>query len=276
MAIGNCVNYRGLNQNTIKDTFPMPLIDNLLDELHGACFFSTLDLRSGYHQVRVAEEDIGKTTFKTRNGHYEFLRMSFRLINAPSIFQSLRFVLVFFDYILIYSRELGEHLLHLKQVFMTLREHQLYAKRSKCKFGSQKVEYLGHVISRNEIAVDDKNVNAIVDWPLPRTPNVLRGFLVLTGYYRKFVKGYGGIAAPLNDLLKKSGFTWSEEAKVAFEELKWRLISSPVLCMPYISKDFIVEYDASGREVGAVPLQDKHPVAFSSKGLKGRALSIYL
>lgn len=163
MAIGNCVNYRGLNQNTIKDTFPMPLIDNLLDELHGACFFSKLDLRSGYHQVRVAEEDIGKTTFKTRNGHYEFLRMSFRLINAPSIFQSLRFVLVFFDDILIYSRELGEHLLHLKQVFMTLREHQLYAKRSKCKFGSQKVEYLGHVISRNEIAVDDKNVNAIVD-----------------------------------------------------------------------------------------------------------------
>lgn len=166
--------------------------------------------------MRVAKEDIGKTAFRTHDVHYEFLVMPFGLTNAPSTFQSLtnnvfraflrKLVLIFFDDTLIYSKKGEEHLLHLRQVFEILRKYQLYAKRSKYKFGSQKVEYLGHVITINGIAVDPKKVNAIVEWPLPKTPKVSRGFMGLTRYYRKFVKEYGGIAAPLNDMLKKGGF----------------------------------------------------------------------
>lgn len=145
----------------------------------------------------------------------------------------------------------------------------MYAKRSKCIFGSQRVEYLGHVLAKNGISVDLKKVSAVVEWPLPKMPKALRGFLGLTGYYRKFVRGYEEIATPLNNMLE---FMWTEEARSAFEELKQKLISPPVLCMPDFSKEFTIECDASKIGIRALLLRGKHPIAFASKGLKGKAL----
>ncbi|OMO64097.1 reverse transcriptase [Corchorus capsularis] len=217
-----CIDYRQLNKLTIKDKFSIPLVEELLDELGKAKFFSKLDLRSGYHQIRMANADIHKTAFRTHHGHFEFLVMPFGLTNAPSTFQSLmnhifqpflrKFVLVFFDDILIYSENWDSHIQHLHQVFKVLEEHQLFLKLSKCDFAA-----------RQE----------------------LRGFLGLTGYYRRFIRNYGIIAKPLPDLLKKNNFHWNELATAAFEQLKTSMTSAPVLALPDFDKLFVVESDAS-------------------------------
>jgi hypothetical protein len=277
-----CIDYRGLNKITIKNKFPIPFIDEMLDELHGAKYFSKLDLRSGYYQIRVRLEDVAKTTFQTHEGHYEFKVMPFGLTNSPTTFQETmnklfhpylrKFVLVFFDDILIYSKTWTKHLKHLEQVLSLLEENQFYAKRSKCTFGKDEVEYLSHIISKEGVKVDPNKIKEITEWSKPKSISKLRGFMGLTGYYHRFIKNYAHITAPLTNLLKKNSFHWSEEAGRCFEAMKKILSSTPVLATPNFTKPFVIECDASGFGIGAVLMQEGHPIAFERRKLNKREL----
>jgi hypothetical protein len=279
-----CVDYRALNAATVKDKFPIPVIEELLDELHGAKFFTKLDLRSGYHQVRVHPEDVAKTALRTHHGHFEFLVMSFGLSNVPSTFQALmnfvlkpflrRCVLVFFDDILVYSSSWTEHLQQLRAVLQVLREHQLHIKRSECSFATTSVQYLGHVISEAGVAMDSTKVAAVQSWPQPHSARGLRGFLGLAGYYRRFIQDFGTIAAPLTQLLRKEAFQWFDAATVAFEALQKALSAAPVLHLPDFNKDFIVDCDASGSGFGAVLHQGAGTIAFFSRPFAARHLKV--
>jgi hypothetical protein len=195
-----CIDYRQLNKATIKNQYPLPRIDDLFDQMKGATVFSKIDLRSGYHQLRIKEDDIPKTTFKMRFGHYEFIVLPFGLTNAPGVFMSLmngvfreyldKFIQVFIDDILIYSRMMEEHDEHLRLVLQCLREHKLYGKLSKCSFYQSKIHYLGHVISGEGIAMDPAKVEAIMEWPAPTNVPEVRSFMGLAGYYRRFIEDF--------------------------------------------------------------------------------------
>ena len=226
-----CIDYRELNKVTVKNKYPLPRIDDLFDQLKGASIFSKIDLRSGYHQLKVKDNDIAKTAFRTRYGHYEFTVMPFGLTNAPAAFMDLmnrvfrkyldKFVIVFIDDILIYSKNPEEHEEHLRLALQTLKEHQLYAKFSKCEFWLKKVHFLGHVVSAEGILVDPTKIEAVKEWKALRSITEIRSFLGLAGYYRRFVEGFSKIAAPLTALTRKGKkYEWTPKCEESFQELK--------------------------------------------------------
>jgi hypothetical protein len=235
----------------------------------------------------MKEHDVEKTAFSTHMGHYEFVVMPFGLTNAPATFQALmnkllaeylrKSVLVFFDDILIFSKTLEEHKIHLAQVFDILRNNQLFAKLTKCEFAQEKIEYLGHIISSSGVSTDPMKIQAMCNWPEPTGVTQLRGFLGLTGYYRRFIQGYGIICKPLFEALKKNGFVWGDRQKEAFESLKLIMTKAPVLALPNYKNPFVLEADACGYGIGAVLMQDHRPIAFMSQaiGPKAAALSTY-
>jgi len=237
-----CVDYRKLNDLTIKNHFPMPVIEEILDELSGSKYFTKLDLRAGYHQVRMQPQDEHKTAFKTHQGHYQYKVMPFGLTNAPATFQCImnhilqpflrRFVLVFLDDILIYSPTMEDHIHHMDLVFEQLRKNQFYVKDSKCSFAQSSLEYLGHIISDKGVSTDQSKIADMLKWPVPTDFTELRGFLGLTGYYRRFVKHYGLITKPLTSILRLKQFTWTETTQKAFETVKQVMTTTPVLQLP--------------------------------------------
>ncbi|GJU70885.1 putative nucleotidyltransferase, ribonuclease H [Tanacetum coccineum] len=244
-----CIDYKELNKLTVKNRYPLPRIDDLFDQLQGSQFFSKIDLRSGYHQLRVHEDDIPKTAFRTRYGHFEFTVMPFGLTNAPAIFIHLmnrvcrsyinKFVIVFIDDILIYSKTQEEHVEHLRLVLELLKKEKLYAKFSKCEFWLREVQFLGHVING------------------------------LAGYYRRFIENFSKIAKSLTILTQKSKtFNWGEEQEYAFQTLKDKLCNAPVLALPDGPEDFVVYCDASGIGLGCVLMQRGKVIAYASRQLK--------
>jgi hypothetical protein len=262
-----CVDYRPLNEVTIKNKYPLPRIDILFDQLTGARVFFKIDLRSGYHQICIRPEDIPKTAFTTRYGLFEYLVMSFGLTNAPAHFTYLmnsvfmpeldKFVVVFIDDILIYSKNEEEHARHLRIVLTHLREHQLYVKFSKCVFWLEEIQFLGHVLSANGIMVDPSKVKDILEWKPPTTVHQVRSFLGLAGYYRRFIPDFSKLVKPITSLLKNATkFNWSSRCNEAFEQLKVLLTTAPVLAQPNIEKPFDVYCDASGSGLGCVLMQE--------------------
>ena len=273
-----CIDYRALNKITVKNRYPLPRIDELLDRVHGATIFSKIDLRSGYHQIRLVEEDIPKSAFRTRYSHFEFTFLPFGMTNAPATFMALmndifrpyldKFVLAFLDDILVYSRTPEEHAVHLRKVLELLRQHKLYGGLAKCSFFQPSVEYLGHIISKEGISMDHHKVKAILDWPTPANVEELRSFLGLANFYRRFIKDCASISAPLTELFKKQRpYKWEAPQEEAFKQLKDTLTTAPILKVPDPTKPFTVNTDASEFALGAVLLQDGHPIAFESRKL---------
>ncbi|GJS07660.1 putative reverse transcriptase domain-containing protein [Tanacetum coccineum] len=249
------IDYRDLKQATKKNRYPLPRIDDLFDQLQGSSVYSKIDLRSGYHQLRVRNEDIPKTAFRTRYGHYEFQVMPFGLTNAPAVFMDLmnrvcrpyldKFVIVFIDDILIYSKTKEEHDVHLRLILELLK----------------KEEFEG-------IHVDPAKIESIKDWESPKTPTEIRQFLGLTGYYPRFIEGFSKIAKPMMKLTQKSiKFNWGEKEETAFQTLKQKLCSAPILALPKGSENFIVYCDASHKGLGAVLMQKKKVIAYASRQL---------
>jgi hypothetical protein len=278
-----CVDYRKLNSVTKKDNYPLPRVDDMLETLSGSKYFSSLDLASGFWQVELDSKDREKTTFTTRFGTYEFVVMPFGLCNAPATFQRLmdtvlrdilwQFVVVYIDDINVGSRTFDEHLQHLEQVFKRLKDAGIKLSPEKCFFFKERLPFLGHVVSRNGIETDPEKIVTIKNFPIPKDLTQLRGFIALASYYRRFVKGFSAIAEPLNRLLKKgTPYKWTKDQNDAFENLKKRLISPPILVYPNCEQPFILYTDASTFALGAILSQkgeDKkeHVIAYASRTL---------
>ncbi|GJW65091.1 reverse transcriptase domain-containing protein [Tanacetum coccineum] len=274
-----CIDYRELNKLTVKNRYPLPRIDDLFDQLQGSCYFSKIDLRSGYHQLRVHEDDIPKTAFRTRYGHFEFTVMPFGLTNAPAVFMDLmnrvckpyldKFVIVFIDDILIYSKTKEDHEVHLRLVLELLRKEKLYAKFSKCEFWLQEVHFLGHVVNQSGIHVDPGKIEAVKNWKAPTTSSEIRSFLGLAGYYRRFIANFSKIAKPLTSLTQKNQkYVWGVEQEEAFQTLKNNLCDAPILSLPDGVEDFVVYCDASNQGLGCVLMQRNKVIAYASRQLK--------
>ncbi|KAK1607756.1 hypothetical protein QYE76_031429 [Lolium multiflorum] len=274
-----CTDYRKLNDVTIKNKYPLPKIEDLFDQLTGATVFSKIDLRTGYHQLKIRATDIPKTAFTTRYGLYEYNVMSFGLTNAPAYFMNLmnkifmnfldKFVVVFIDDILIYSKTEEEHEQHLEIILETLRQHKLYAKFSKCEFWLKEVGFLGHILSAGGIAVDPAKIKTVAEWKVPTTQTEVRAFLGLAGYYHRFVEGFSSIARPMTQLLKKDKkFDWTDKCEESFQKLKARLTTAPILIMPDITKPFDVYCDASKIGLGCVLMQGGKVISYLSRQLK--------
>jgi hypothetical protein len=274
-----CVDYRSLNEVTIKNKYPLPRIEDLFEQMKGASVFSKIDLRSGYHQLKIQESDISKTAFRTRYGLYEYTMMSFELTNAPAYFMYLmnkvfmeyldRFVVVFIDDILVFSKTMEEHEEHLRLVLEKLRSNQLYAKFSKCEFWLTEDAFLGHIISAGGVSVDPGKVKDVLNWMPPTTVLEIQSFLGLAGYYRRFVKDFSKIAKPMMKLLEMNKtFEWTKECQASFEELKKRLTSSPVLVLPDLTKKFDIYCDASRQGLGCVLMQEGQVVRYAYRQLR--------
>uniref|UniRef100_A0A8K9UV32 Gypsy retrotransposon integrase-like protein 1 n=1 Tax=Oncorhynchus mykiss TaxID=8022 RepID=A0A8K9UV32_ONCMY len=279
-----CIDYRGLNDITVKNRYPLPLMSSAFEILQGARFFTKLDLRNAYHLVRIREGDEWKTAFNTPLGHFEYRVLPFGLANAPAVFQALVndvlrdmlniFVFVYLDDILIFSPSLQIHVQHVRRVLQRLLENCLFVKAEKCTFHASSVTFLGSVISAEGIKMDPAKVQAVIDWPVPKSRVELQRFLGFANFYRRFIRNFGQVAAPLTALTSvKTCFKWSVSAQGAFDLLKNRFTSAPILVTPDVSRQFVVEVDASEVGVGAILSQrslsdDKvHPCAYFSHRL---------
>jgi hypothetical protein len=270
------IDYRALNEVTVKNKYPLPRIEDLFDQLRGASVFSKIDLRSGYHQLRIRPSNIPKITFITKYGLYEFTVMSFGLTNAPAYFMYLmnsvfmdylnKFLVVFIDDILVYSQNEKEHEEQMRKVLQRLWDCQLYAKLSKCEFWISEVLFLGHIINRDGLAVDPKKVAAILDWKTPKDVRGIKSFIGMAGYYRRFIEGFSKIARPMTALLaKKVEFKWTPACQKSFETLKEKLTIAPALILLDVHKSFSVYCDASYTGLGCVLMQEWRVVAYSSR-----------
>ena len=274
-----CIDYRQLNRVTIKNRYPLPRIDDLFDQLRGMRVYSKIDIRTGYHQLRVREAYILKIVFRTRYGHFKFTVMPFGLTNAPAAFMDLmnkvfqpyldQFGVVFVDDILIYSQSVVEHEDHLRIVLQLLRDHQLYAKFSKCEFWLTEVGFLGHVVSASSVSVDPGKVEAVMSWERLKSVFEIRSFLGLAGYYRRFIEDFSRLAAPMTRLARKEvKFMWDDSCERAFQELKRRLTSAPILIVPEKGQRYTVYCDASKDGQRCVLMQSGKVVTYGSKQLK--------
>lgn len=281
-SIRMCIDYRALNKITVPNRYPLPRIDELMDRLQGAKVFSKIDLKSGFHQIRVAPEDVPKTAFSTRYGQFEFLVMPFGLTNAPATFQHLmnaifadyvdEFVVVYMDDILIYSPDKESHKKHLRKVLEVLKKHKLFAAPNKSVLGKSQIEFVGFVVSDQGLSMDPKKLDSIVHWPAPTNVVQVQSFLGLANFYRRFVKGYATIANPLHALTRKDHqFHWGETEQKAFDTLKQALTSAPLLILPDPKLHYAIHTDASDFALGAVLSQDQgqgfQPIEYMSATL---------
>ncbi|KAL0200166.1 hypothetical protein M9458_003353, partial [Cirrhinus mrigala] len=280
-----CIDYRAINRYTVKFRYPLPLVPAALEQLRTAWIFTKLDLRSAYNLIRIREGDEWKTAFVTPTGHYEYLVMSYGLVNAPSVFQNFihevlreflhRFVIVCIDDILIYSRSEAEHRHHVAEVLQKLREHQLYLKAEKCSFHQPSIHFLGYIIDRHGVRMDEGKVEAVISWPEPKTIKELQRFLGFVNFYHRFIKGYSQITSSITNLLKghPKTLTWTPDASKAFKNLKKAFTQAPLLTHPDPDLPFVVEVDALTTGVGAVLSQHHgtparlHPCAYFSRKL---------